>query len=171
MGTDARTALVTGATGFIGGRLVNGLADDGWQVRALVRDRGRAGELAERGIELVEGDDLDAGSLRGAGDGVEVAYYLVHGMGRGGEGDFEEREREPARNFAEMANREGLERVVYLGGLGDQPRSKHLRSGAQTAEILRQHGPPLTYFRAAMVVGARASPTGRSATWSSGCRR
>jgi uncharacterized protein YbjT (DUF2867 family) len=92
-------------------------------------------------------------------------------MGRGGEGDFEEREREPARNFAEMANREGLERVVYLGGLGDQPRSKHLRSGAQTAEILRQHGPPLTYFRAAMVVGARASPTGRSATWSSGCRR
>jgi uncharacterized protein YbjT (DUF2867 family) len=100
-----------------------------------------------------------------------VAYYLVHGMGRGGEGDFEEREREPARNFAEMANREGLERVVYLGGLGDQPRSKHLRSRAQTAEILRQHGPPLTYFRAAMVVGARASPTGRSATWSSGCRR
>ena len=89
MGSDARTALVTGATGFIGGRLANALADDGWHVRALVRDRGRAGELAERGIELVEGDVLDAESLRGAGDGVEVAYYLVHGMGRGGEGDFE----------------------------------------------------------------------------------
>jgi uncharacterized protein YbjT (DUF2867 family) len=156
MGSDARTALVTGATGFIGGRLANALADDGWRVRALVRDRGRAGELAERGIELVEGDVLDAESLRGAGDGVEVAYYLVHGMGRGGEGDFEEREREAARNFAEMAKREGVERVVYLGGLGDQPRSKHLRSRAQTAEILRQHGPPLTYFRAAMVVGARS---------------
>jgi len=156
MGSDARTALVTGATGFIGGRLANALADDGWQVRALVRDRGRAGELAERGIELVEADVLDAESLRGAGDGVEVAYYLVHGMGRGGEGDFEEREREAARNFAEMAKRDGVERVVYLGGLGDQPRSKHLRSRAQTAEILRQHGPPLTYFRAAMVVGARS---------------
>jgi uncharacterized protein YbjT (DUF2867 family) len=156
MGSDARTALVTGATGFIGGRLANALADDGWQVRALVRDRGRAGELAERGIELIDGDVLDAESLRGAGDGLEVAYYLVHGMGRGGEGDFEEREREAARNFAEMAKREGVERVVYLGGLGDQPRSKHLRSRVQTAEILREHGPPLTYFRAAMVVGARS---------------
>ena len=156
MGSDARTALGSGATGFIGGRLAKALAGDGWRVRALVRDRGRAGELAEREIELVEGDVLDAESLRGAGDGVGVAYYLVHGMGRGGEGDFEEREREAARNFAEMAKREGVERVVYLGGLGDQPRSKHLRSRAQTAEILRQHGPPLTYFRAAMVVGARS---------------
>ena len=90
------------------------------------------------------------------GDGAEVAYYLVHGMGRGGEGDFEEREREAARNFAEMAKREGVGRVVYLGGLGDKPRSKHLRSRAQTAEILGEHGPSLTYFRAAMVVGARS---------------
>src|SRR4030095_17068516 len=111
-----RTALVTGATGFIGGRLANALVDGGWEVRALVRDRGRAGELAERGIELVEGDVLDAESLRGAGDGVEVAYYLVHGMGRGGEGGFAEREREAARNFAEMATREGALRGVQLGG-------------------------------------------------------
>ena len=154
MSPQVRTALVTGATGFIGGRLAHALAEDSWQVRALVRDRSRAGELSDRGIEVVEGDILDAESLRGAGDRVEVAYYLVHGMGRGGEGDFEEREREAARNFAEMAKREGVARVVYLGGLGDQPRSKHLRSRAQTAEILRQHGPPLTYFRAAMVVGA-----------------
>jgi uncharacterized protein YbjT (DUF2867 family) len=156
MTADARTALVTGATGFIGGRLANALADDGWHVRALVRDSGRAGELADRGVELFEGDVLDADSLRGAGEGAEVAYYLVHGMGRGGEGDFEEREREAARNFAEMAKREEVSRVVYLGGLGDQPRSKHLRSRAETAEILAEHGPPLTYFRAAMVVGARS---------------
>ena len=154
MAEDTRTALVTGATGFIGGRLANALADDGWQVRALVRDRRRAGALEERGIELFEGDVLDAGSLRGAGEGAEVAYYLVHGMGRGGEGDFEERERRAARNFAEMASDEGVGRVVYLGGLGDRPTSKHLRSRAQTAEILAEHGPPLTYFRAAMVVGA-----------------
>jgi uncharacterized protein YbjT (DUF2867 family) len=156
MSADARTALVTGATGFIGGRLANALADDGWQVRALVRDSGRASELAARGVELFEGDVLDADSLRGAGEAAEVAYYLVHGMGRGGEGDFEERERRAARNFAEMATREGVGRVIYLGGLGDQPRSKHLRSRAQTAEILREQGPPLTYFRAAMVVGARS---------------
>jgi uncharacterized protein YbjT (DUF2867 family) len=156
MTADARTALVTGATGFIGGRLANALADDGWHVRALVRDSGRAGELADRGVELFEGDVLDADSLRGAGEGAEVAYYLVHGMGRGGEGDFEEREREAARNFAEMAKREEVSRVVYLGGLGDQPRSKHLRSRAETAKILGEQGPPLTYFRAAMVVGARS---------------
>jgi uncharacterized protein YbjT (DUF2867 family) len=153
---DARTTLVTGATGFVGGRVASALADDGWRVRGLVRDKGRASELAERGIDLFEGDVLDAASLRGAGDGVEVAYYLVHSMGRGGDGDFEEREQDAARNFAEMASREGIRRVVYLGGLGDEPRSKHLRSRRRTAEILRESGPPLTYFRAAMVVGARS---------------
>jgi uncharacterized protein YbjT (DUF2867 family) len=156
MTEDARTALVTGASGFIGGRLANALADDGWRVRGLVRDCGRADDLADRGVDLFEGDVLDADSLRGAGEGAEVAYYLVHGMGRGGEGDFEEREREAARNFADMANREGVNRVVYLGGLGDEPSSKHLRSRAETAEILGEHGPPLTYFRAAMVVGAHS---------------
>jgi uncharacterized protein YbjT (DUF2867 family) len=77
-------------------------------------------------------------------------------MGRGGDGDFEEREKRAARNFAEMAKREDVDRVVYLGGLGDEPKSKHLRSRAQTAEVLREQGPPLTYFRAAMVVGARS---------------
>ena len=74
-------ALVTGATGFIGGRLATALAED-WQVRCLVRDRSRASALAERGLELFEGDVLDAGSLCGGGEGIEVAYYLVHAMGR-----------------------------------------------------------------------------------------
>jgi uncharacterized protein YbjT (DUF2867 family) len=156
MNDGARTTLVSGASGFIGGRLAKTLADDGWRVRALVRDEGRARELAERGIELFEGDVLDAGSLRGAGEGAAIAYYLVHSMGRGGEGDFEEREQRAARNFAEMAQREGVRRVIYLGGLGDEPRSKHLRSRQRTAEILHEAGPSLTYFRAAMVVGARS---------------
>jgi uncharacterized protein YbjT (DUF2867 family) len=150
----SRTALVTGATGFIGGRLATALAEDGWNVRCLVRDRSRASHLADRGLELFEGDVLDAESLRGAGEGVEVAYYLVHSMGRGGEGDFEDMERRSATNFAEMAKGEGVGRVVYLGGLGDEPRSKHLQSRGRTAQILRESGPPLTYFRAAMVVGA-----------------
>ena len=150
----SQTALVTGATGFVGGRLAQALADDGWRVRGLVRDRSRAGDLADRGVELFEGDVQDAKSLRGAGEGAGVAYYLVHSMGRGGDGDFEEMERRAATNFAEMAKREGVGRVVYLGGLGDQPRSKHLRSRQRTAEILRESGPPLTYFRAGMVVGA-----------------
>jgi uncharacterized protein YbjT (DUF2867 family) len=147
-------ALVTGATGFVGGRLARALAGDGTAVRALVRDRGRASDLEREGIELHEGDVNDPDSLRGAGRDAAVAYYLVHGMGRGGEGDFAERERAAARNFGQMARAEGVERVVYLGGLGDEPGSKHLRSRHETALVLGREGPPLTYFRAGMVVGA-----------------
>lgn len=147
-------ALVTGATGFVGGRLARALADAGVEVRALVRNRRRARGLEEYGIELHEGDVLDSDSLSGASEGADVAYYLVHGMGRGSEGDFAARERESARNFARMATAEGVERVVYLGGLGDRPGSQHLRSRHETALTLRREGPPMTYFRAAMVVGA-----------------
>jgi uncharacterized protein YbjT (DUF2867 family) len=147
-------ALVTGATGFVGGRLAAALAERGVEVRALVRDRGRASDLATAGHELHEGDVLDAGSLRGAGKDVDTAYYLVHSMGRGSDGGgFAERERRAAENFARMAREEGVERVVYLGGLGDE-RSEHLRSRAATAQALAEHGPPLVYFRAAMVIGA-----------------
>jgi uncharacterized protein YbjT (DUF2867 family) len=148
--------LVTGATGFIGGRLTRHLLAEGHEVRALVRDPDKAERLRSAGAELRKGDLLDPASLRGAGEGVDVAYYLVHSMGRGGRGDFEARERESAYGFARMATREGVGRVVYLGGLGDQPGSKHLRSRHETAEILGEHGPPLTYFRAAMVVGSQS---------------
>ena len=147
-------ALITGATGFIGGRLAAALDARGWAVRCMVRDRTRAEGLAAQRFELHEGDVLDSDSLRGAGDGIDVAYYLIHAMGRGGESDFAERESVAATNFAAMAAREGIGRVIYLGGLGDSPTSEHLRSRQQTAEILAERGPPLTYFRAGMVVGA-----------------
>ena len=151
-----RRALVTGATGFVGGRLAAALADRCWAVRCLVRDRSRAQGLAARGFDLHEADVLDPEALRGAGRGIEVAYYLIHSMGRGAAGDFEERERHSAQNFAEMAKREGVGRVAYLGGLGDRPQSKHLRSRRRTAQILSEVGPPLTYFRAGMIVGAHS---------------
>jgi len=147
-------ALVTGATGFVGGRLTAALADRGAEVSCLVRDRCRASDLARAGRELHEGDVLDAGSLRGAGEGVSTAYYLVHSMGRGSDREgFADRERSAAENFARMAKEEGVERIVYLGGLGDE-RSEHLKSRGATAETLAEHGPPLVYFRAAMVIGA-----------------
>lgn len=145
---------MTGATGFIGGRLARALVQSGADVRCLVRNTSRASELRASGCRVVEGDVTDAESLEGVGEGVEVAYYLIHAMA-GGQG-FQERERGGALNFARMASREGIERVVYLGGLGDQSVSKHLLSRHETALTLARHGPALTYFRAAMVVGAES---------------
>jgi uncharacterized protein YbjT (DUF2867 family) len=147
-------ALVTGATGFVGGRLTAALLERGAEVSCLVRDSGRAGELVERGAEVYEGDVLEAETLAPALEGAHAAYYLVHGMGRGSSGDFAERERQAALNFATAARAAGVERTVYLGGLGRQPRSAHLRSRNETGRLLGAEGPALTYFRAAMVVGS-----------------
>ena len=156
-GMSARV-LVTGATGFVGARLATGLASSAREVRCLVRDRGgtRARALEREGFDLHEGDVLRPETLRGAGHGIDVAYYLIHSMGRGGAKDFAASERAAATAFARMARAEGIERVIYLGGLGDRPRSQHLRSRHETALALRQHGPPLTYFRAGMVVGPQS---------------
>jgi uncharacterized protein YbjT (DUF2867 family) len=123
-------------------------------VRCLVREPSRAGHLAAEGCEIRQGDVTDPGSLEGAGREIDVAYYLIHAMA-GGQG-FAEREREGALHFARMAKREGIGRVVYLGGLGDESVSEHLRSRHETARTLAAGGPPLTYFRAAMVVGAES---------------
>jgi uncharacterized protein YbjT (DUF2867 family) len=144
--------LVTGATGFIGARLSSALARSGANVRCLVRDPARAQHLKGDGCELHQGDVTNPASLEGAGREIDVAYFLIHAMA-GGHG-FQEREREGALNFARMAKREGIKRVIYLGGLGEESVSKHLRSRNETALLLNENGPPLTYFRAAMVVGA-----------------
>ncbi len=126
----------------------------GTPVRALVREPAAAAalQLEEQGAELRRGDVTDAASLDGAFDEVTTAYYLVHAMAAGA--GFQERELRGARNFARAAATARVSRIVYLGGLGDETMSKHLQSRHATAEALRAEGPPLSYFRAAMVVGA-----------------
>jgi uncharacterized protein YbjT (DUF2867 family) len=150
--------LVTGATRFIGGMLAARLAADGYHVRCLLRNAAgaRAQALERAGLELHIGDALRPHTLRGAGRGIDASYYLIHSMGRGGPRDFAPRERAAAAAFAQMARDEGIGRVIYLGGLGDRPHSEHLRSRHETALLLREHGPPLTYFRAGMVVGPQS---------------
>jgi uncharacterized protein YbjT (DUF2867 family) len=148
----APSTLIGGATGFIGGRLARSLAERDVAVRCLVRNRPKARALEAAGLDLHVGDITNSESLAGAGRNVEVAYFLVHAMA-GGAG-YAERERNGALNFARMAKREGVKRVIYLGGLGDESKSPHLSSRHETARVLAAEGPPLTYFRAAMVVGA-----------------
>ena len=107
-------ALITGATGFVGNRLSRELLRRGFDVRVLVRDGGspRARELARLGAQVHAGDVLKPETLQGAGHDVDVAYYLVHSMGRGSEGDFAERERRAAIAFAQMASDHGVEQVI-----------------------------------------------------------
>jgi uncharacterized protein YbjT (DUF2867 family) len=146
--------MVTGATGFVGGALARRLLDDGFAVRCLIRDPSseRARALEERGGELAIADLTEPGGLGEALSAVEVAYFLVHMVGSGD--DYAAKERAAAARFARAAKRAGTRRIIYLGGLGEQAGSPHLRSRREVAASLRAEGPPLTYFRAAMVIGS-----------------
>ncbi|MBN2203619.1 MAG: NAD(P)H-binding protein, partial [Thermoleophilia bacterium] len=152
---EPEVILVTGATGYVGGRLVPRLLASGRRVRCLVRDPER---LKGRGwagaVEVVAGDVLEPTTLPQAFEGVDVAYYLVHSMAAGH--GFHERDVIAARAFAAAAARAGVRRIVYLGGLGDPDAdlSQHLRSRQDTGDALRESGVPVTEFRAAVVVGA-----------------
>ncbi|HET9154425.1 MAG TPA: NAD(P)H-binding protein [Solirubrobacterales bacterium] len=143
---------VAGSTGYIGGLLCRRLAEDGGEVRALARRPERADDLRAAGCEVRQADALEPETLGPALAGADVAYYLVHSMGRGGDGDFAERDHRAAENFAPAAAAAGVKRIVYLGGLGEG--SKHLDSRHATAETLREGEVPVSYFRAAAVVGA-----------------
>ncbi len=145
-------ALIAGATGFVGSRLAPALLDDGLEVRCLVRDPGseRAGRLEALGCELVRADLAGMDEIGDAFAGVGIAYFLVHMMGR--RADYAGSERRAAARFAGHAREAGVGQLIYLGGLG--AGSPHLRSRHETAMVLREEGPPLTYFRAAMVVGS-----------------
>jgi len=147
--------LVTGATGYVGGRLVPRLLDAGRRVRVLVRDPRRMQGRAWAGrVAVASGDVLRPETLSEALAGVDVAYYLVHSMAKG-EG-FHERDLAAARAFGRAAAAAHIGRIVYLGGLGDPAAdlSQHLRSRQETGEALREAGVPVTEFRAAVVVGS-----------------
>ncbi len=145
--------LLTGATGYVGGRLLGRLLERGFQVRAMTR---RPEELRQRvppGLEVVGGDVLDRDSLDGALHGVDAAYYLVHSMGS--PGDFREQDRAAAANFAGAAREAGVGRVIYLGGLGhDTDLSPHLASRQEVGRVLREQGPPAIELRASVILGS-----------------
>jgi uncharacterized protein YbjT (DUF2867 family) len=149
--------LVTGATGYVGGRLIDRLLAEGRPVRALARDASR---LAPReGVDAVIGDALSGEGLRAALEGCETAYYLVHSMEAAEDHDFAARDRRAAENFAAAARDAGVERLVYLGGIAptDTAASPHIASRIEVEEILLEAAPAATALRASILVGARSS--------------
>jgi len=147
--------LLTGATGYIGGRLVPVLEGAGVRLRCLARRPAALESRVSQTTEVVAGDLLDPGSLDRALAGIDVAYYLVHSMGA--HGDYLEKDRVAARNFGDASRRAGIRRIVYLGGLattGDATLSKHLKSRIETGEVLRASGVPVVEFRASVVIGS-----------------
>jgi uncharacterized protein YbjT (DUF2867 family) len=152
MKTSDRKILISGATGFIGRLLTRRLLDDGYALRCMLR---RDASGVPDGVETVQADMLQPLTLGPALEGIDTAYYLVHSMA-GGRAGFERRDREAAENFVAAANKAGVRRVIYLGGLGEtgDDLSEHLRSRLEVAEILRSGHFATTFLRAAVIIGA-----------------
>ena len=151
--------LVTGASGYIGGRLVAALERAGRPVRCLTRRPELAAGRFGPGTEVVAGDVLDPASMRRAMTGVDLAYYLVHALGS--RGHFEQEEERAARSFVAAAREAGVRRIVYLGGLAhpdelarQEGASAHMRSRLRVGELLRGSGIPTVELRASIVIGA-----------------
>ncbi len=154
MNDKPQSVLLTGATGYVGGRLLPLLEARGLKVRCLARRPEHLESRLGPATQVVKGDVLDAESLLAALDGIDTAYYLVHSMGTSG--SFEEQDRVAARNFAAAAREAGVGRIIYLGGLGDDDEelSTHLRSRHEVGEILRESDCQVIEFRASIVIGS-----------------
>lgn len=154
MSENTPSILLTGATGYVGGRLLPILEAHGKLVRCLARQPGNLRERCSPQTEVVQGDVCDSTSLRHALKGIDTAYYLVHSMGSSG--SFEDQDRTAARTFATAAREAGIKRIIYLGGLGDDDDqlSAHLRSRHEVGELLRESGCVVLEFRASIVIGS-----------------
>ena len=152
--TDQNLVLLTGATGYVGGRMLKVLEREGYRLRCLARRPDVLKSRVSPTTEVVAGDVLDRTSLEAALAGVNAAYYLVHSMGASG--SFEEADRQAAENFGQAAKAAAVQRIIYLGGLGNESAqlSAHLRSRQEVGEVLRQSGVPVLEFRASIVIGA-----------------
>ncbi|HEX4088083.1 MAG TPA: SDR family oxidoreductase [Trebonia sp.] len=153
----SQRCLVTGASGYIGGRLVPELLAADYQVRCLARDPGKLdGRPWSGDVEVAAADAMDPAAVRRALDGVEVAYYLIHALGTGP--SFEQRDREAAGIFGRAAAEAGVKRIVYLGGIvsggGDGGLSPHLRSRGEVGDILLSSGVPTAALQAAVIIGS-----------------
>ncbi|MDB4766861.1 NAD(P)H-binding protein, partial [bacterium] len=146
--------LLTGATGYVGGRLLPMLEESAHTVRCMSRSpESLAGKVADD-TEVVYGDAFDLDSLNKALEGVHTAYYLVHSMGS--DADFEKADRKAAEYFAAACSKQGVKRIIYLGGLGnpDHKLSKHLRSRQEIGNILRTADAAVIEFRASIIIGS-----------------
>ncbi|MCB1214597.1 MAG: SDR family oxidoreductase [Deltaproteobacteria bacterium] len=145
--------LLTGATGYVGGRLLPLLLKKGYSVRCMARHPERLTQ-AESKVEKVAGDVLKKENLKTAFEGIHTAYYLIHSLSSGK--DFEELEYQSAHNFAQAAQAAGIKKIIYLGGLGSEKKSlsKHLSSRQEVGEILRNSGIPIIEFRASVILGS-----------------
>ncbi len=154
MQSGADITLLTGASGYVGGRLIPLLERQPAKLRCLVRSPDKLRSHVAPSTEIAKGDVLDAESLDGAMRGVRTAYYLVHLMSASK--DFEKDDRQAATLFGEAAKKAGVQRIVYLGGLGDDADPKlspHLRSRHEVGEILRRSGVETIELRASLVIG------------------
>lgn len=146
--------LLAGATGYVGGRLIPLLEQQPVALRCLARNPDKLRASVRDSTQVVEGDVLDAASLHKALQDVHTAYYLVHLMS--GSKDFEKQDRQAAENFAAAAKKAGVQRIIYLGGLGDDADPKlspHLRSRHEVGQILQSSGVETIEFRASLVIG------------------
>src|SRR5688572_401178 len=151
---EPELVLLTGATGYVGGRLLRALEHKGYRVRCLARRPEVLVGKVSSSTEVVSGDVLDRPSLDSAMRGIDLAYYLVHSMGS--TDAFEAADREAARNFGEAAKAAKVKRIIYLGGLSsnNEVLSPHLQSRNEVGQILRESGVPVLEFRASIIIGS-----------------